>query len=210
MNQKPQTGLFNDYLVKNYYFTRLASLIQCISNFFVVIFYNLFFEVEVEYIGKRPDPMENLIYCSNHVSLNDPPILSYALGTPIAYIAKQELFDNPIVNFVIRFMSAIPVNREATGSSTIKLARKALKTSNWKVAIFIEGTRSTDDELGEAQAGAMFLAKITKVRVLPVRIKYFSKTKLKVVVGEAYQPDFKTNGIEGETEICFNKIAELI
>ncbi len=128
----------------------------------------------------------SFILVSNHFSYEDPTILSLALGRPIAYIAKAELFADPSLAWKIEALGAIPINREKVGSSTIKQVKVALG-AGWPVGVFIEGTRNPSREyLGALQQGAAFLARLAGgVSVLPVGI-YGGETKgdlLRVSIG---------------------------
>ena len=55
-----------------------------------------------------------LVVASNHGSHLDPPLLGHALGRPVAFMAKAELFAIPLLGAVIRACGAYPVRRGAS------------------------------------------------------------------------------------------------
>ena len=50
-----------------------------------------------------------VVVVSNHGSHFDPPLLGHALGRPVAFMAKAELFSIPLLGAVIRACGAYPV-----------------------------------------------------------------------------------------------------
>ena len=64
--------------------------------------------------GRDNFPMEGpVIVVPNHLSNNDPPICGYALPRHVHFMAKQELFVNPISRFFCTWLGAFPLNRGA-------------------------------------------------------------------------------------------------
>ena len=58
----------------------------------------LMYNIKIE--GRENVPKKsNVIYAGNHVSYIDPPLIALAAWKTIAYMAKQELFVNPISRF---------------------------------------------------------------------------------------------------------------
>lgn len=76
-----------------------------------------------------------LIIVSNHASYFDPPILSSAVGRPVAYMAKEELFQIPLLKPLIELYGAYPIKRGSGDLSAFRAARKAL-AHGWAVGIF--------------------------------------------------------------------------
>ena len=146
---------------------------------------------------------------SNHKSLQDPPLLGLATGLPVAFIAKKELFENPFLAFIINLFSAIPINREKPEVSSIKLAKKALESKGWSCGIFIEGTRSKEPGmLGKPNLGAIFIAKLTNVPIVPIGITYEDAKNIRVEIGQPYYVDPKRDMTDQAWE-CLEKISRL-
>tara|TARA_B100001989_G_C24374585_1_gene381133 strand:- start:88 stop:669 length:582 start_codon:yes stop_codon:yes gene_type:complete len=180
---------------------------------FVAFIFRLKYKVKVEYTGKRPQRDTNYLVVSNHRSNFDPPVISSFMNTPMAFIAKKELFTNPIFAFLISLYSAILIDRENTKKSTFDEVKKALKAkcfgAGWNASIFIEGTRSKDPKsLGKPNKGAIFIARVNKVPILPVGITYTDNKEIIIKVGETYELDRKQD-LEDAAWDCLEKISEL-
>lgn len=110
-----------------------------------------------------------LIVVSNHASYFDPPILSCAMGRPVAYMAKEELFKIPGLKQAIALYGAYPVKRGKGDRGAVKAALKALQ-EGWAVGIFLEGTRTHDGRITSPKLGAALIAAKAKVPLLPVSL----------------------------------------
>lgn len=118
--------------------------------------------------GQQNVPKDKfLIVASNHLSSIDPFLIVDAVNRPVAYMAKQELFEKPIGRFFMDWLGAFAVNREKLGVSTIKTAL-AIKQTNWLLGIFPQGTREREDNMDNVARGFVGIAKILKCDILPV------------------------------------------
>ena len=109
------------------------------------------------------------IICSNHLSNHDPIMLGVSLRRQIYYMAKAELFKNPIGGQVIRWLGAFPVNRGAGDGKAINEAEEVVKKGRL-LGIFIEGTRSKTGEFLRPKSGAAIIAHQMNVPVIPICI----------------------------------------
>lgn len=147
------------------------------------IFYP-FYRIKV--IGKENFPKEGgVLLCSNHIDNLDPPVVGITCPRPVHFMAKEELFEMPILKGLIPKLNAFPVKR---GMSDRKAMRKALSLlkEGRVVGLFPEGTRSKDGELQEGLAGAGFFALRGNADVMPCAIigPYKPLRPLKVVYGK--------------------------
>lgn len=110
-----------------------------------------------------------LVVVSNHASDFDPPILSSCVGRPVAYMAKKELFEIPILKQAIQAYGAYPVSRGAADRSAIRSALKYLE-AGWATGLFLEGTRTPDGRITEPKLGAVLVAAKAKAPLLPVSL----------------------------------------
>ncbi len=193
---------------KNFYASSISHIFQLIGVFFLSLYYFSKYTVEIEFIGEKFDPNKNYIFAVNHRSLNDPPLLACVIKTPISFIAKRELFTNPFLGYLISLLSAIPVDRDNTGSSTIKLAKKVLAKEAWKLVVFIEGTRSKGNTLGEPNTGAIFMSRLTNTEIVPTGISYRENNHIVIKFATPYLVEKKTD-INKEAWSCLEKISEL-
>lgn len=110
-----------------------------------------------------------LVVVSNHASDFDPPILSSCVGRPVAYMAKEELFEIPILKQAIQVYGAYPVSRGAADRSAIRSALKYLE-AGWATGLFLEGTRTPDGRITDPKLGAALVAAKAKAPLLPVSL----------------------------------------
>ena len=110
-----------------------------------------------------------LVVVSNHASDFDPPILSCCVGRPVAYMAKKELFEIPILKQAIQVYGAYPVSRGAADRSAIRSALKYLE-AGWATGLFLEGTRTPDGRITDPKLGAALVAAKAKAPLLPVSL----------------------------------------
>jgi 1-acyl-sn-glycerol-3-phosphate acyltransferase len=118
--------------------------------------------------GMENIPSEDpVVIVSNHASNYDPPIISNCVRRPVAYMAKEELFQIPIFKKAIALCGAYPVSR---GSADRQAIRDALKFLNdgWAVGLFLEGTRTPTGRIYNPKRGAALIAAKAKVPLLPV------------------------------------------
>lgn len=127
------------------------------------------------FLGEENLPAEGgYIIAGNHVSYLDPMLLWCGVPRPIHFLAKKELFDIPIIGWVITRVWAFPIQRASADREAIQRATALLKRGEL-VGMFPEGTRQRpgprdDGELGEAHSGVAFIALRAGVPVVPVGI----------------------------------------
>ncbi|MDR1734189.1 MAG: 1-acyl-sn-glycerol-3-phosphate acyltransferase [Oscillospiraceae bacterium] len=123
------------------------------------------------------DAAGHVLVC-NHISLTDPVFLAALSRRKWRFMAKQELFENGFMGWLMTHSNAFPVNREGTDRKSIDYAVSILKDGNYGLGIFPEGTRSEDGKPGEAKPGAALMARQTKANVIPACIYREGKFKL--------------------------------
>jgi len=110
-----------------------------------------------------------LVVVSNHASYFDPPIVSCCVRRPVAYMAKEELFNIPILGQAIQMYGAYPVSRGAADRSAIRSALKYLE-AGWATGVFLEGTRTPDGRITDPKLGAALIAAKAKAPLLPISL----------------------------------------
>ncbi|MEY3297403.1 MAG: 1-acyl-sn-glycerol-3-phosphate acyltransferase [Cyanobacteriota bacterium] len=110
-----------------------------------------------------------LLVVANHASDFDPPFLSAAVRRPVSYMAKEELFQVPVLKQAITLYGAYPVKRGSADRSAIREALKQLE-QGWAVGIFLEGTRTADGRIPNPKIGAAMIAAKAEATLLPVSI----------------------------------------
>ncbi len=120
--------------------------------------------------GAKKVPMEGpLIVVANHASNFDPPLLSSCMRRPVSYMAKDSLFEVPMLAPAIRAYGAYPVKRGSADRSAIREALKQLE-NGWAVGIFLQGVRTPDGRISSPKLGAAMIAAKSQVPLLPVSL----------------------------------------
>lgn len=121
-------------------------------------------------LGAEKVPQQGpLIVVSNHASDFDPPLLANCIRRPVAFMAKEELFQVPVLKQAITLYGAYPVKRGSPDRSAIRAAMTSLD-QGWAVGIFISGTRTPDGRVTNPKLGAAMIAAKTQVPLLPVSL----------------------------------------
>lgn len=130
--------------------------------------FNLYFRGNL--YGRENVPNKGgLVIVSNHASLFDPPLLSCCVGRPVAYMAKEELFEIPIFKQAISLYGAYPVKRSTADRSAIRSALRAIE-QGWAAGLFLQGTRTRDGRITQPKLGAAMIAAKAQVPILPVSL----------------------------------------
>ncbi|MBR5236839.1 MAG: 1-acyl-sn-glycerol-3-phosphate acyltransferase [Clostridia bacterium] len=158
-------------------------MFRCI-RFVVKCFMHIIFRIHVH--NKENLPMEGAcIVALNHKSLWDAPLVVTVLPRPLCFMAKKELFKNPILAGILRWSGAFPVARGTSDIGAIKTALSVLKADK-ALALFPEGRRVGENEAHTAKAGVALFAEKTGAPIVPVALggKYRLFARLDVYVGE--------------------------
>ncbi len=116
------------------------------------------------------DDRKPYIVVSNHMSNADIPLISN-LPWEMKWVAKKELFEVPVIGWLMRLAGDISVDRQAKDRRAITLKRCIYYLErNCSVIFFPEGTRSRDGNLNRFTNGAFDLAIRKNIDVLPLVI----------------------------------------
>lgn len=126
-----------------------------------------------------------ILICTNHIDALDPPVVGITSPRPVHFMAKEELFNMPILKPLLPKVNAFPVKRGLSDREALRRALAILKGGD-VMGIFPEGTRSKNGELGKGFSGAGFFALKGEADVVPCAIigPYKPFKRLKVVYGE--------------------------
>ena len=110
-----------------------------------------------------------LLVASNHISFWDPPLVGSTIPRVVHFLAKEELFRNPLFGALIRSYNSIPIRRGPRARAALRGAEEVLADGG-AVVIFPEGTRSRSGQFLKPRAGIARLAASGRAPVLPVYI----------------------------------------
>jgi 1-acyl-sn-glycerol-3-phosphate acyltransferase len=112
-----------------------------------------------------------LIVAANHRSFFDPFLIGGILPwrRPMNYVAKVELFRNPLQAWLISRLGAFPIRRGESDEVSVETARQVVERGG-TVCIFPEGTRIRTGSLAKPKRGVGRLALETGAPVLPTAV----------------------------------------
>jgi 1-acyl-sn-glycerol-3-phosphate acyltransferase len=112
-----------------------------------------------------------LIVAANHRSFLDPFIVGGSLPwrRPMNYVAKVELFRNPLQAWFLSRLGAFPIRRGESDEESMETARMIVERGG-TVCIFPEGTRIRTGTLATPRRGVGRLALQTGAPVIPTAV----------------------------------------
>lgn len=125
----------------------------------------------VKFYGKENLPSGGgFIIASNHIQLLDPFYIAMGSGKPLHFMAKSEIFKNPLFGAFFRALNAFPVKRGFFDEESMDFAAKVVKNGE-VLGIFPEGgIFPPDKRLGKARPGIAHIAHASKCDIVPVSI----------------------------------------
>ncbi len=166
----------------------------------------------VKIIGKENIPKEGpLLFCGNHRTYLDPPLIVVTAGRHMRFLAKEELRKNPLFALLGVLFEGIYVKRDEKDITALKKALKTLKSGGC-IGLFPEGTRNgLEKNDGKIKNGAAYMALKSNAKVVPIGIVGPSKpfTKNAIIYGKPIDLSeyASSKKIEKETE---EKVSEII
>ena len=149
-------------------------------------FYRLLFWYSVT--GRENIPKTGgVIFSSNHLSYLDPVLWIIVIRRRIRFMAKQELFKNPLLGWFLRRMDVFGVERGSGDMAAVKTAIRVVRNGEI-LGLYPEGTRSKDGKPGRAKTGVALIAKAAKCDVVPAAVICRGKLRpfkrIRLVVGK--------------------------
>lgn len=176
------------------------------------LIYAILFPLKI--VGRENVPKEGgVLLCANHISLLDPMTIGIKLQRQVRYMAKAELFNVPVLGWLIKQLGAFPVKRGGVSKESIKTALNTLRGGH-VMGIFPEGTRNSDS--GVAKKGAASFALRSGAAVVPAAIvgAYKPFRRMTVIYGAPIDLSaFEGAGsesLEEVTDVIMGRIHEMI
>ena len=190
------------------------SIIKWIVRGAIYIWCKIYYHAEI--IGTENIPKDGaVIFCGNHRSYLDPPLIVVTAKRDMKFLAKEELYNNKFLAFLGWVFEAIPVKRDEKDVSAIKTSLKFLKSGQC-IGLFPEGTRNGLEKGEKVKDGVAFFAVRSGAKVVPCGIKGGNKENRKVTITYGKPLDYsKYKGtkdkekLEEITEEIMDKIIEL-
>lgn len=151
-----------------------------------VVRFLMFFIFRIKTVGVKNIPAEGgVILAVNHRSDLDPIMAGLTCPRKLTFMAKSELFKNPVFGRLIKALGAFPIHRGRGDIGAVKGALSILH--NGKVLlIFPEGRRVAKGAESKAQPGVAMIAHRAEVPVVPTYIDgdYKWMHKITVIYGK--------------------------
>ncbi len=151
--------------------------------------------------GQERVPLQGpLVVVANHISLIDPPFIGWALPRPTWFMAAAELFEKPILRWILPHLLCFPVRRDRADARPVREAVRLLGQGNC-VVIFPEGGIRLGEQsiLGgnpRLHPGTVLVASLARSAVQPVIIRgtraahdwhhWLCRPRLSLVFGPAF------------------------
>ena len=157
-----------------------------------------------------------VIYVCNHLANLDPPIVASILPRRALFLAKSELFNNPLFTSLLKGWGAYPVSRYSADARALRWT-KAMLDSGLAVVMFPEGTRSRNlSGLKRGRAGTALVAAQTGATLIPIGLRgtddlqnilkvLMPIAKIRISVGEPFKVDASVSG-RSELQLATDEI----
>lgn len=186
---------------------------------FLWVVYKVIFRLKIK--GRENIPSEGpVVLASNHSSILDPVAVGIASTRPINFMAKEELFNIPILRNFFLALKSYPVKRGKFDRAAINKTLNYLK-NNEIVALFPEGTRKKKAEAEKPYRGVALIAQKGNAPIVPIAIlgteKIFIKKKfipclnsITVKIGKPVFLNHPEGDLKKEQTITSEKVMQII
>ncbi|MFH0790509.1 MAG: lysophospholipid acyltransferase family protein [Candidatus Omnitrophota bacterium] len=140
-----------------------------IFRFLSFLAIKLIFPIEVYGLENIPKT-GGFILASNHASYLDPVVLGAMCPRYMHFMARHDLFGNPLSSWFLSQLNAFPVRRNSADISALKKAIRLVKKGEG-LLLFPEGSRQVEGISFNPQSGIGFLAVKINAPVIPALIR---------------------------------------
>ncbi len=121
---------------------------------------------------EKIDPQAKHVFCSNHLSYMDTPVVLAHVPAEFRFLAKKGLFQIPFLGTHLKQAGHIPVPLEDPHAAvkTLTQAAKGIETRSISMLIFPEGGRSDDGQLQPFKEGGAYIAIKAQVPLVPLAL----------------------------------------
>jgi 1-acyl-sn-glycerol-3-phosphate acyltransferase len=146
-----------------------------------------------------------VVASSHHSNLDPWPLALPLIPRQVHFMAKAELYRNPLIRWVLDKGEAFPIRRGERDSDSFKTAVRYAREGG-VVAMFPEGTRRTKGmrktRVAEPHAGAARIALAAGVPLVPAAIKGTDNLRRLGPVRIAYGPPIELSGNGTRREVA--------
>jgi 1-acyl-sn-glycerol-3-phosphate acyltransferase len=139
-----------------------------ISQILVGIVFTVWLRFRARGMDRLP-AVGGALLLGNHSSFIDPLLVGLPLRRPVSFLARNTLFQVPVIGWILRHTYVMPLSRDTGGAAGIRETLRRLE-EGFYVGVFPEGTRSADGTLGRFKPGFAALVRRTDLPIYPVGI----------------------------------------
>ncbi|MCH3904515.1 MAG: 1-acyl-sn-glycerol-3-phosphate acyltransferase [Lactobacillus sp.] len=155
-------------------------------------------------------PEGNYVLVAPHRTWWEPIMFALAASPmEFMFMAKIELFKNPILRFILNHAHAFPVDREHPGPSVLKIPVKGLREGKLSLIVFPSGTRHS----AELKSGALVIAKMARKPLVPVVYQgpltfkdLLKRQPMEICFGDPIKIDPKTKINHETTPVLYHEL----
>lgn len=119
---------------------------------------------------KLIDDGPSVVVC-NHQSFLDPPIIGQLFETGVYFLARHNLWDNPLLAWMLNQCDVTPLNQQRPDPASLMKVIRIAKNGG-RIGLFPEGSRTPDGTIQEAMPGiGLILSKLGDIPIQPIRIE---------------------------------------
>jgi 1-acyl-sn-glycerol-3-phosphate acyltransferase len=181
----------------------------------IKILFKLFSTIQANDLENMPDDGP-VVLIANHMSVYDMFPMQFVLSRPIFFMGKAELYNNPLLDGILRQLGSFPVDRRGRDNWALKHAKEILLRDQI-LGIFPEGTRNRGRGLRPAKTGAARLAISVNCPIVPMGVigtegmfnHFPRRSQVTINVGVPIYPERNNTVLELTDNMMFT-LAELL
>ena len=146
---------------------------EFVSRFMVWCLMRSLYRLRFRNLDQVPERGAAVLVC-NHVSYTDALLILGVLKRPVRFVMIKRIYDLPLLNFVFRSVSAIPITRRSDDPEIYRRAFDSLADalrSGELVCIFPEGHLTRDGQMHEFRPGVLKLLQEVPAPVVPMALQ---------------------------------------
>ncbi len=133
------------------------------------VFFRLYFRRRIERADRLPRTGGVVLAC-NHQSFLDIPFVAQSTDRHVCFVARDSLARSRFMAWLMGTCGAVLVRRGTADRAALREMAEHLEAGD-VLAVFPEGTRTLDGEVGEFRRGALLVARKAGVPIVPVAIR---------------------------------------
>ena len=121
--------------------------------------------------GEKLDPQQPYVFCSNHFSLIDTPVMFGSMPREFRILARDNLWKIPFLGWHLNRAGHIPVTRESPRAAAHNIGEAAGRVRNGvSILVFPEGGRTRQPAMRRFKPGAAYIAIHAGVPIVPMAL----------------------------------------